>query len=479
MALPQIEQVLDTYSSAYATGGNIIYAMDYDTNTVNTTVQWTTQGSGELLTMALPHQQAMMDSSDMSLQLPIRYDSIKGTMVPVVGTTWRMDTPSLPSSFTAERPLATRIGQSVHDSLYVDSAMIIPSNIDPYTFGKTAAKLARLILIADEIGQSALASTMRQRLSAALIPWLTSNTSDPLQYDESWRGLCSRNGFADAYADYGNGYYNDHHFHYGYFAYSIAALVKSPDYHAFIQKYRSAIIAIVRDFANPSSADPYFPVMRHVDAYDGHSWASGLVGNFGDNRNQESSSESINAYYGVMLLGKALGNVNMEATGRAFYSLEVLAVNMYWHMTTTKTVYPSLFSENKCVGILWSSKADQGTWFASGPMYIHGINMLPFTPASEYYMTEDWIAEEYPYLAVNYNKSVPPPNDAWKGFMYGSEAVIDPVGAQAHLDTLTEYDNGNSRTNMLYWIGTRPNMPDVSGNIGSGAQPVYDYIKKK
>jgi len=310
-------------------------------------------------------------------------------------------------------------------------------------------------------------------LAAALIPWFTGNTSDYLCYDQSWGGIVSSKGLNDSAADFGNGYYNDHHFHYGYFAYAIAALVKSPDYSSFVTKYRSAIYAIVRDYANPSESDPYFPVMRHVDAFDGHSWASGIIGDFGDNRNQESSSEAINSYYGLMLLGKALGNANMEATGLTLYTLEVHAVNLYWHMTTKKTVYPPIFSLNKCAAMIWSSKAVVGTWFASGSLYTHGINMMPYTPASENYMTYDWVIEEYPYLLRTYNTSLPPPSDPWMGIMYGSEAVIDPVSAQSHLTKLTEWDNGNSLTNMLYWVGTRPTMPDLIGHPGSGAQPEY------
>jgi endo-1,3(4)-beta-glucanase len=471
--LQEMENVLDTYSSAYATGGTVDYIVDYSTSTINTTIQWKVQGSGQLIIMSLPHQQAMM-SNQIEYGSPLRFDSIKGTMLPVVGQTWRMSIAALASSFTAPRPIAPRLAQPVHDALFADSqtATIVP-NIDPYTFGKTSSKLARLILIADETEQSALASRLRKELSSALVSWLTGNTSDYLCYDKSWGGIVSINGLNDSAADFGNGYYNDHHFHYGYFAYAVATLVKSPEYSSFATKYRSAIYAIVRDYANPSDADPYFPVMRHVDAFDGHSWASGIVGDFGDNRNQESSSEAINSYYGLMLLGKALGNANMEATGLTLYTLEVHAVNLYWHMTSTKSIYPPIFSLNKCASMIWSSKAVIGTWFASGSLYTHGINMMPYTPASEYYMTLDWVVEEYPYLLRTYNSSMPPPTEPWMGIMYGSEAVIDPVSAQAHLTKLTEWDNGNSLTNMLYWVATRPTMPDLTGYPGSGAQPGY------
>ena len=34
---------------------------------------------------------------------------------------------------------------------------------------------------------------------------------------------------------------------------------------------------LLRDFANPRNNDRYFPVARHMDWFDGHSWASGYT----------------------------------------------------------------------------------------------------------------------------------------------------------------------------------------------------------
>ncbi len=41
-------------------------------------------------------------------------------------------------------------------------------------------------------------------------------------------------------------------------------------------KYSDYVLDLIRDIANPSHADNYFPVTRHKDWYLGHSWASGL-----------------------------------------------------------------------------------------------------------------------------------------------------------------------------------------------------------
>ena len=48
-------------------------------------------------------------------------------------------------------------------------------------------------------------------------------------------------------------------------------------------------------------------------------------------RNQESSSESINAYYALQLLGIAMNDDNMRDVGRVLLALETLGANTYWY----------------------------------------------------------------------------------------------------------------------------------------------------
>jgi len=125
-------------------------------------------------------------------------------------------------------------------------------------------------------------------------------------------------------------------------------------------------------------------------------------------------------------------------------------------MTSTDSVYPSPFAEMKCVGMVWSQKIVFATWFASGSMYVHGIQMLPFTPMTEYYLPYSWVKEEYPVLYSTYNTSLPVPTDPWIGFMIADQAVIDRDGAWKNMLTMKSYDNGASATNMLWWVATRP-----------------------
>ena len=126
--------------------------------------------------------------------------------------------------------------------------------------------------------------------------------------------------------------------------------------------YRENILALLRDYANPSKEDPFFPVLRQFDAFDGHSWAAGLFV-FADGRNQESSSESINGYYAMMLLGSALGDAHISDLGRMLTSLEIYGTLTYWQSRKGHSVYPQVFADNKCIGMKWSQKVVEATWF--------------------------------------------------------------------------------------------------------------------
>ncbi len=87
--------------------------------------------------------------------------------------------------------------------------------------------MARVALIADSLGEASHAATVRENIKTVLTPWLENKNSDPLKYDKTWGGLCSNAGLHNGGADFGNGLYNDHHFHYGYHIYAAAVVGKA------------------------------------------------------------------------------------------------------------------------------------------------------------------------------------------------------------------------------------------------------------
>eukprot|EP00435_Cladocopium_sp_Y103_P052068 s892_g16.t1 len=230
----------------------------------------------------------------------------------------------------------------------------LPENVklavgDTYFSGKLLARLARLVAIAHELDQSneAFFEEMLSQLADSMEKWLEKGAKTPFIYDKSWGGLvsCGCNyddcwgscapkctndvsqpascpALHQAGQNFGNGFYNDHHFHYGYFIYSAAVprLPRSIRYLCRISSegeygmnsdwerhWRPQILTLIRDYANPSSADSKFPLARHKDWFMGFSWAGGIkfepLG-----RNQESVSEAINSYYAIACYGTVIAN---------------------------------------------------------------------------------------------------------------------------------------------------------------------------
>ena len=71
------------------------------------------------------------------------------------------------------------------------------------------------------------------------------------------------------------------------------------------------VLLLIRDIANPSNDDTYFPLFRNKDWYQGNSWASGIAVSPLNGRNQESSSEAIAAYESVALYGMEMVRTQM------------------------------------------------------------------------------------------------------------------------------------------------------------------------
>jgi len=215
---------------------------------------------------------------------------------------------------------------------------------DTYFSGKMLAKLGRIILIAEELTriakqdstlevvqacQNAVLPSEKEiqdatsRLKAGVEIWLNGTAEAKFVYDSMWGGLvncgCWFNGetqscdnkldsdcpaFVDPGLNFGNGYYNDHHFHYGYHIYAAAVAAKLDN--DWGRANFQHVLLYVRDIANPSPQDKYFPVFRQKDWYLGSSWASGIAMLYLNGRNQESSSEAIAAYEGVGLFGSVM-----------------------------------------------------------------------------------------------------------------------------------------------------------------------------
>jgi|694.fasta_scaffold128606_2 endo-1,3(4)-beta-glucanase len=240
--------------------------------------------------------------------------------------------------------------------------------------------------------------------------------------------------------------YNDHHFQYSYLLYSAGILAKYKP--SFVTEYKNMIDLVAADIASTSRDDTNFPYLRVFDFYQGHSWASGF-GKFRDGNNQESSSEAVQAWYGLWLWGKYSENPEMQKTGEYLYSSEINSAEFYWlNRSDDKSIFPEGYNY-KIASIVWGGKYDFATFFSGDLSAIYGIQMLPVTAGSGYLYDPKYIQRDadllYNYLTTNNGSLV----DMIAMYIATLPEYYNQL--QPKLDTI-QIDQGNSRANMYTWI---------------------------
>ncbi len=320
---------------------------------------------------------------------------------------------------------------------------------DTYWEGKFLGRLATLSGIAEMAGAPEIQKIFVDELKRRLENWLTASPGEaaPLfYYNSNWGALVGSK------PSYGSDMpLNDHHFHYGYFIRAAAEVARlDPEW---AKKWEPMILMLIRDIASPSRTDAMFPYIRCFDKYAGHSWASGDA-NFADGNNQESSSESLNAWYGMILWGETTGNKLVRDTGLALFNTERTAVEEYW-FDVSGTNFPKDFP-NVALGMIWGGKGAFATWFSGDIDCIHGINWLPFTPASIYMGRHpDYVKKNYDSI-VSHREGGKDFNTGWGVLVVMFNALNDPAAASSYMDTTPgcKLEGGNTHAFMYHWIET-------------------------
>ena len=452
--------------------------------------------------------------------------SLIGKMCLVRGDTWALEEPLVPMSFRAPRPPRASAIKQLAESLSKDIDFRVHGYFrrgagDTYFSGKLLAKHARVILIADEVRELCNSVSVEYKTACANITlpsqkdmkasldslraateiWINGTAETPFVYESAWGGViscgCYFNGktqkcdnhypecpsVTDPGLNFGNGFYNDHHFHYGYHIYA-AATVAYFD-RDWGRKHFERVLLLIRDFANPSELDPHFPVFRQKDWYQGHSWASGIpLPPYLNGKNQESSSESIAGYESVALFGmamidawdevndtkKAIASREVRDVGRMLTATEIRSTDRYYHirhMDESKEIYPRVFSEY-VVGVMWNMMAQFQTWFGSAPFLAYGIQLLPLTPVSESRDDALWLREMYKSYADSCNGD---PNCAGDGWSIMQLAMLASVGhVEFAIDRAMAIPakvftsaggNGHSLSNTLWYLSTRADTDPI------------------
>ncbi|MBW0523588.1 hypothetical protein O181_063303 [Austropuccinia psidii MF-1] len=216
----------------------------------------------------------------------------------------------------------------------------------------------------------------------------------PLVYETTWKGIISSSMFRswNKGDDFGNGIYNDHHFHFGYFIYTAAVLVyHDPKLLHLIKHY---VNDLIRDINNPDETDSYFPLFRNFDWFLGHSLATGLESAL-DGKNQESCSEDANFLYSLKVWGEVSHNSSLKALADLQLSILKRSINNYYYMQDSNTNSPVQFTRNRVAGILFENKVDYTTFFSNEKDAIHMIQAIPITPITPFFRSPKFIWQEW------------------------------------------------------------------------------------
>lgn len=148
-----------------------------------------------------------------------------------------------------------------------------------------------------------------------------------------------------------------------------------------------------------SSHEAFFPLARHKSWFDGHSFASGLFP-FASGKSMESSSESINCYYGAYLWSMVRGkdddaSDNQLEFARLLLATEIRAVKTYWHMDPKDRLFNPIFAKNMMIGNLGMMDVTVSTWFGNNPLYVHMINFMPVTAITRELFNNRYLKNEY------------------------------------------------------------------------------------
>lgn len=276
---------------------------------------------------------------------------------------------------------------------------------DTYWGGKGLTQMMHYMSAALQLGDTATYRMAKTRLKDVLVNWYTYTPGETEFYFARYSRWGALVGFDSSYD---SDTFNDHHFHYGYFVYASAVLCMLDE--EFKTQYGPMVREVARDYANWTRDDRQDksttlaePWMRMFSPYDGHSYAGGM-GNGGNGNGQESTSEAMQGWTGLWLLGAALGDAEMLEAGIMGYTVEARATAEYWfdrgdytngarqRSNFDRTKYDKPWSTNLTMaGVGW------WTWFSGDPVWMHSIQWLPISPGLQNYLSENLEFAAYDY----------------------------------------------------------------------------------
>lgn len=405
---------------------------DYNPSAGKVQVNWniTTQNlkgltAGNTIQGFLPH---LYDNTTHNVNFTANdYVSPRGTLKTAIGNSYAFTynfTGVLPSY---NAPYSNSDDNSAYDAdvmfnLLTDFSAQQNYGGDTYWGGKDLVNFAKYTLMAKELGHQAY-DALKVKTHDALVNWLTYTPGETEKYFARYDRWGAIVGFNESY---GSSEFTDNHFHYGYLIQACAMYgMVDPD---FLTEYGDMIKLVAKQYANWDKNDTLLPHFRTFDPWIGHSYAGGTSSITGNN--QESTSEAMQSWTGLFLLGDMLHDDAILDAAAFGYVSESYATLEYWFDWKQQNLPPA-YAHNM-VGILSNQGFAYGTFFSASPVHIHGIQYLPVNPGFKYLaMDTDWALGEYTDMmeesaAVEGFDSENDFGDDWAHVALGFRQMFDP-----------------------------------------------------
>ncbi|KAI1316605.1 hypothetical protein EDD11_009730 [Mortierella claussenii] len=462
----EAEKIYDQSVGVYATRGDLSVRQKYVSHDAGGyRIDWRLAGdiSRNFIHFTLPHHREIL--TDVTKPTTLVFASTtKGKMVAYQGSSWHLYEPErLSVGFLPEdwaKTVTEEQLQKIREQAEKDADLNYDdhTNLDSMYFaGKGLAKFALLSLVVADVlqDQGKLQQKCLQKLKGAFERFMENRQMFPLVYDMTWKGLVSVQGLdKGALADFGNSWYNDHHYHYGYFVHS-AAIIHHLDPEWKAKEISSFVNSLLRDVANPSKADLHFPVFRSFDWFMGHSWSQGIFVS-ADGKDEESTSEDINLYYAISLWGKVAKRPELDQLGQLMLTIARRSIQSYFLLEDDNVNHPKAFVGNKVTGILFENKVDHATYFSPRIECIQGIQMIPATPALPLVRRRNFVQQEWNSLLRSRVAQI---NDGWRSILMMNYAMLDKDEAWRYFaddnGTPVPLDDGMTKTWAMFYVASQ------------------------
>ncbi len=319
--------LLSKHAYSFITDTQAVWAVNGGSGAVETTFNTRTRAmegdNAGALQALYPHH--WFNNASVEGGLGPAYDTVRGKLRLLATNSFKTTTRY--TGFVPYWPAVAAAGRSaeLRDVMIVDARnarrMMLEIGKGPYWQGKGLLRIVKLMDVfeaqGDTEGRDRLLALLKTRIEA----WFSGQDNKAyFHWDQA----------AGTVVSYPEEYFsvvqmNDHHFHYGYWIRAVAEIALRDPAWAAKERWGGMVDLLIKDIATPERGRADFPFLRNFDVYEGHSWASGIgLGEQGNN--QESSSEALNAWAGLILWGEVTGDAALRDLGIWLLATETEAV---------------------------------------------------------------------------------------------------------------------------------------------------------